>query len=43
MAKSVRLAFARTFLIFGDIEGKFDMLRVECARYRRKGRYHVRK
>lgn len=34
---------ARTYLVFGDIDGKFDVLRVECARRQRKGRYHVRK
>jgi len=25
-------AMARTFLVFGDIEGKLDMLRVECTK-----------
>ena len=34
---------ARSYLIFGDIEGKLDMLRVECTRCGRKGRYNVRK
>jgi hypothetical protein len=34
---------ARTYLVFGDIDGKLDVLRVECARCQRKGRYHVRK
>jgi hypothetical protein len=33
----------RTYLIFGDIEGKLDVLRVECTRCDRKGRYNVRK
>ena len=33
---------ARTYLIFGDIEGKLDVLRVECGRCKRKGRYNVR-
>ena len=33
---------ARTYLIFGDIEGKLDVLRVECTECRRKGRYSVR-
>ena len=33
---------ARTYLVFGDIEGKLDVLRVECARCQRKGRYSVR-
>ena len=34
---------ARTYLIFGDIEGKLDVLRVECTRCDRKGRYSVAK
>jgi hypothetical protein len=34
---------ARTYLVFGDIEGKLDMLRVECTRCQRKGRYSVAK
>jgi hypothetical protein len=29
---------ARTYLVFGDIDGKLDVLRVECARCQRKGR-----
>ena len=29
--------------MFGDIEGKLDVLRVECTRCSRKGRYSVRK
>jgi hypothetical protein len=33
---------ARTYLIFGDIEGKLDVLRVECTKCDRKGRYHVK-
>jgi hypothetical protein len=33
----------RTYLIFGDIEGKLDVLRVECTKCDRKGRYHVHK
>ena len=32
---------ARTYLIFGDIEGKLDVLRVECTKCPRKGRYSV--
>jgi hypothetical protein len=31
----------RTYVIFGDIEGKLDVLRVECTKCSRKGRYHV--
>ena len=30
---------ARTFVIFGDIEGKLAVLRVECTKCDRKGRY----
>jgi hypothetical protein len=33
----------RTYLVFGDIEGKLDTLRVECTRRSRKGRYSARK
>ena len=29
--------------IFGDIEGKLDVLRVECTKCARKGRYSVRR
>jgi hypothetical protein len=32
---------ARAYLIFGDIEGKLDVLCVECTKCDRKGRYHV--
>jgi hypothetical protein len=32
---------SRTYLVFGDIEGKLDTLRVECSRCSRKGRYSV--
>jgi hypothetical protein len=31
----------RTYLTFGDIEGKLEMLRVECTKCPRKGRYSV--
>jgi hypothetical protein len=34
---------ARTYLVFGDIEGKLDVLRVECTKCPRKGRYSVPK
>ena len=34
---------ARTYLIFGDIEGKLDILCVECTRCSRKSQYHVHK
>jgi hypothetical protein len=33
----------RTYLVFGDIQGKLDVLRVECTKCDRKGRYHVHK
>src|SRR6476620_3201227 len=33
----------RAYLIFGDIDGKLDVLRVECTKCTRKGRYHVHK
>jgi RNase P subunit RPR2 len=33
----------RAHLIFGDVEGKLDVLRVECSKCGRKGRYSVRK
>ena len=34
---------ARTYFTFGDIEGKLDVLRVECTKCSRKGRYSVAK
>jgi hypothetical protein len=34
---------SRTYNIFGDIEGKLTLLRVECTRCARKGRYNVAK
>ena len=37
------LMAARTYLVFGDIEGKLDVLRVECTKCPRKGRYGVSK
>jgi hypothetical protein len=33
----------RSYLVFGDIEGKLDVLRVECTKCDCKGRYHVHK
>jgi hypothetical protein len=33
----------RAYLVFGDIEGKLDVLRVECNKRPRKGRYSVRR
>ena len=34
---------SRTYVVFGDIEGKLDVLHVECRRCQRKGRYSVAK
>jgi hypothetical protein len=34
---------SRTYLTFGDIAGKLHMLRIECTRRARKGRYNVTK
>jgi hypothetical protein len=34
---------SRTYLVFGDIEGKLDVLRVECTRCPRRGLYNVAK
>jgi hypothetical protein len=34
---------ARDYLIFADMEGKLDVLRIECTRCERKGRYSVAK
>jgi hypothetical protein len=36
-------ALTRTYLVFGDIEGKLDVLRVKCTKCDRKGRYSVAK
>jgi hypothetical protein len=33
----------RSYLIFGDNEGKLDVLRVECTKCARLGRYSVRR
>jgi hypothetical protein len=37
------MSMARAYLVFSDIEGKLDVLRVDCARCQRKGRYSVRR
>jgi len=34
---------SRNYVIFGDIEGKLDTLRVGCTKCPRKGRYSVRR
>jgi hypothetical protein len=34
---------SRGYVVFGDIEGKLDVLRVECTKCDRKGRYSVAK
>jgi hypothetical protein len=31
----------RDFLTFGDIDGKLEVLRIECTRCPRRGRYNV--
>ena len=36
-------AMARGYLVFGDINGKLDILRVECTRCPRKGSYRVQR
>jgi hypothetical protein len=33
----------RAYFIFGDIEGRLDVLRVDCTKCARKGRYSVRR
>jgi len=33
---------ARTYLVFGDIEGKLDVLRVECTKCDRRARPGVK-
>src|SRR5262249_32148795 len=37
------LMATRTYPVFADIEGKLDVLRVECTKCPRKGRYSVHK
>jgi hypothetical protein len=32
---------SRGYLVFGDIDGKLDILRVECTKCPRKGQYRV--
>ena len=33
----------RSYLIFGDVEGKLGVLRVECTKCAHKGRYQLHK
>jgi hypothetical protein len=40
---SMPLCVGGDYLIFGDIQGKLDTLRVECTKCARKGRYSVRR
>jgi len=42
-AHSVPEALQRPYLTFGDIDGKLDVLNVECTRCPRRGRYNVAK
>jgi hypothetical protein len=37
------IAAMSRYVVFGDIEGKLDVLRIECTKCDRKGRYHVHK
>jgi len=39
----MRLQMPRNCLIFGDIEGKLDVLRIECTKSDCNGHYHVHK
>jgi hypothetical protein len=39
----VRVQCRALTFIFGDIEGKLDVLRVECTKCSRKGRYQLHK
>jgi len=41
IATNIAVMAGRSYLIFGDIEGKLDVLRVECTKRARKGRYSV--
>jgi hypothetical protein len=38
-----RRRMARSYFTFGDIAGKLHILRIECTRCKRKGRYIVAK
>jgi hypothetical protein len=33
----------RNYLVFGDIEGKLDVLRVQCTKCSRRGVYYLRR
>jgi hypothetical protein len=37
------MAVPRGYLTFGDLDGKLDLLRLECTKCDRKGRYSVAK
>jgi hypothetical protein len=39
----MRLWSVRSNLVFGDIEGKLEVLRVECTKCEREGRYSMAK
>jgi hypothetical protein len=43
LALEIALIMARTYVVFRDIEGKLDLLRVECRRCQRRGHYSIRK
>jgi hypothetical protein len=38
-----RSRMARDYIVFGDLEGTLEVLRVECTRVRCRGRYSVTK
>lgn len=38
---NITIMSRRAYLVFGDIEGKLDVLLVECTKCARKGRYSV--
>jgi hypothetical protein len=40
---NITIMSRRAYLIFGDIEDQLDVLRVECTKCARKGRYSVRR
>src|SRR5215831_2262322 len=40
---NITIMSRRAYLDFGDIEGKLDVLLVECTKCARKGRYSVRR
>ena len=39
---AIMMKWREQLVVFADIEGKLDVLRVECTKCTRKGRYQVR-